>query len=189
MDDVTARRLGNALLYWMEHSPRHDLTNLYKFIYFVDFAKAKLTGRPVFSFTYVADQFGPVPQEVRKELEERYAASPLSEFVLFRRYQDEGSRTRYQIDPKGSSDIAAVFSRKEQDILGKVAFIMKELTATQATAATHVAGDPWARVYNSKGRFAPIDMMLAFEMDGFGEPDDPEEAKEKLSFLLHQKAA
>jgi uncharacterized phage-associated protein len=185
IDEITLARLGNALLYWLRCCEHHDRTNLYKFVYYFDFAKAKLTGKPVFNFTYRAMKWGPVPREVEDELN-NIESSRLRNYISFEPYKDEQQKQRYSIQAKVEPDLT-VFSRKEQEVLEKVCYVFKEAPAKLMSDATHAPGEPWARAYNEKGNLAPVDISLALVMDGFGEPDDPDSVREKLDVFRQYK--
>jgi len=187
LNEVTLSRLGNALLYWLKCCERRDLTNLYKFVYYFDFAKAKLTGKPVFGFTYLAQLHVPVPQEVANELN-AYATSGLREYISYEPFKDEKQNQRYSIKPKREPDLS-VFSRKEQAVLEQVCLVFKEASATLMSDATHLPGEPWARIFNEKGAYAPIDISLALTMDGFGDPEDPDTVRDKLDIFRQFKLA
>ena len=56
-----------------------------------------------------------------------------------------------------------LFSKRELEILEKVAEIFKEATGDQMTDSTHLHNSPWRKTLAEKGRSALIDYTLAFD--------------------------
>jgi len=178
---IRLRKAGLAGLCWLEHCRNHELTNLFKFVYYLDFSKTKQTGKPFFNFHYTAEKFGPVPVEIDEAVKTQ--TGPLFEYLVIAPYTEQGSQ-RYLIGAQPSAPRSQdLLSNLEKSHLEQICFLIDEYRATDLSRFTHVAGDPWDRIVKSHGLHAPIDIREALTMSGFDGDISAEEAEEKISMV------
>ena len=182
-------KAANAIAYWLKHPNTKyvNLTNAFKLIHYLDFIHTKRTGRPFFSFTHLAQDYGPVPEEISREVYEKGKESVMWPIVSWSRAGTDSGRWNIVANKEPDMD---VFTKAEIRTLEDVAFLMAELTAKQASESTHGVNGPWHHVYHGVGKGAQIDISAAFDIEGFdGTERELDEAKESFSLFRGFDAA
>jgi uncharacterized phage-associated protein len=142
-------KLLNAIVYFSKHTSLCGITKLFKLLYFLDFEHYKQTGRSVTGLDYFAWKMGPVPVDLYEEI-------PIPEPDLAEKVKITPVKTKYNnpmflIEAKGEFD-PSNFTRRELEILQRLAERYDLSNADEMIEATHVETLPWHQVYNVEQR-------------------------------------
>jgi Protein of unknown function (DUF4065) len=166
-------KLLNAIIFFCRHTAGCYATKLYKLLYFLDFEHYKETGRSVTGLDYFALPMGPVPQELRDEINE----SPQPDFVEKIDVEIiplKSGKRMFNITPKAEFD-QSYFTKRELRIMESLALEYDLATADEMVEATHLPTLPWHRRYKVEGRKWEI---IPYE---YGVPDDRRELVNMLA--------
>lgn len=150
-------KLINAFIYFLKNTKYCGKTKLFKLLYFLDFMHFRETGKSVTGLDYCAWNFGPVPAELFKEINNPPA--DLQKNIFIPPTNDEQF---VEMKPKSKFD-DKYFSKRELRILEQVAFIFKEAKAEDIVEASHLPNHPWDKTIRTKGEKAKIDYMFALD--------------------------
>ena len=156
------------------------MTKLMKLLNFFDFEHFKKTGYPSIALEYYAFRNGPVPKKFWLEVKDGIPPDDLSGKVMLRSGERNRKETEFIARPGAQVDFT-IFTRREQEILQKLAYIYQDVTAETMSDISHEAEKPWAITITEKGLNAPIDYLLALDEKS---EVDREEAEENLRDLF-----
>lgn len=166
-------KLLNAIIFFCKNTNLCYATKLYKLLYFLDFEHFKETGRSVTDLEYYALPMGPVPEELRGEINE----SPQPDFVEKIDVEiiplKAGGRM-FSITPKAEFD-PSYFTKRELRIMESLALEYDMANAEEMVEATHLPTLPWYRRYHVEGRKREV---IPYE---YGVPDDRQELVQMLA--------
>lgn len=158
-------KLLNAIVYFAKNTKYCYHLKLMKLLYFLDFWHFRETGRSVTGLSYQAWERGPVSPVVYHELKPENNPKDLKEhvFVQYRQFdKKEGEclfiQSKKTFNPK-------IFTKRELEILERVAYIFKESKAQEMTDASHLPNSPWSTTVKQKGESGLIDYELALDGD------------------------
>ncbi len=157
MIEHNREKLINVIIYFLSNTKFCGKTKLFKLLYYLDFMHFRETGRSVTGLEYFAWNFGPVPTELFKEIND--PSPDLKENIFIPAKNDKSfveMKPRKKFDDK-------FFSKRELKILENVAYIFKEAKAEDMIEASHLPNHPWDKTINSKGEYAKIDYILAID--------------------------
>jgi uncharacterized phage-associated protein len=176
--NVYRQKLINAVLFFSKETRHLNMTKLMKLLNFFDFEHFKQTGYPSIGLEYYAFEKGPVPKKFWLEVKDGVAPDDLKEKIVIsvklgeygRKETEFISRTGVQVD-------FTIFTRREKEILERLAFIYKDANATTMSNISHEAERPWEITKREKGLNAEIDYLLVIDENS---PITREEAEENL---------
>jgi uncharacterized phage-associated protein len=156
-------KLLNAIVYFVRNTKYCNTLKLFKLLNFLDFEHYRQTGKSVTGLRYKAWRKGPVPDQLWVEI--KTAAPELTGVVEIVEHKGENKDdlTRRDFKPKARFD-DKYFSKREMQIMERLAFFFKELRAEDMSKFSHGKKMPWEKVYRGEG--APpetIPYELAFE--------------------------
>ena len=166
-----------AIIYFCKNTNKLSETKLYKLLYFLDFLHFKEFGKPVTDLEYYAWEYGPVPTKLFYEIKDKKAPAEIQRCLIPEINGMTGQKKATYFKSIKSPDLS-IFTRRENDILEKVAYIFKDATAKQMTEITHLKNKPWDKTIKEKGENAEIDFLLAIDGDA---KVDKEMAAERYS--------
>ena len=145
-------KLLNAIAYFAENTQDCRKTKLLKLLYYLDFEHYKAVGRNVTGLQYQAWDLGPVAKSLWQEL--KSPAPDMLEQLSFEyesvSFPDNPDAEMMTIRPLRPFD-ASHFSRRELEILERLAKRYRYHTAKQMKDETHREGGPWHQVYEIEG--------------------------------------
>lgn len=174
-------KLLNAILYFVKKTKYCNTLKLFKLLNFLDFEHYRQTGRSVTGLSYEAWKQGPVPRELWKEIHE--PPKDMQALITISIAKDELTDIPMRRDfaPKKQFD-SKYFTKRELEIMERLAFYFKELTATDMSKYSHSPKMPWKKVYKGEGhKFVKIPYELTFESDKIIE-DMPTIEKRELEY-------
>ena len=183
--NLTEEKILNGIKYFVTHTQNVGRTKLFKLLYNWDFEHFRLYGMSVTGYEYYTYPFGPVPQELYKEIAENKLPDFLKgKLIIIEEAEDEEDDDfkKFKVVLENKKIDFDCFSPNEKKLLELVAFENKYLTAKQMTDISHLPNSPWD-VTRKKGMFIPIDYFLA--IDDKSELDR-EEIEER--FLLQKES-
>jgi uncharacterized phage-associated protein len=153
-------KLIEAIVYFAKNTKLCGKTKLMKLLYFLDFFHFRQTGRSVTGLDYYAWDYGAVPRDVWRELEDPESVpNDLSQAIAILPVETIGGKalqrivTRRKFDPEH-------FSPRELLIMKNLAEIFEEADADQMIESAHLPGEPWDSTCREKGMHQRIDYML-----------------------------
>lgn len=179
-------KLINAIIYFINNTKYCHKLKLMKLLYYLDFWHFKETGRPVTDQIYKAWKMGPVPQKVYNELSSDKIPDDLNEFIFVEEEILDEVADKKRLNIKAKKDFnEKVFSKREMEILKKVAEVFDDARGDLIKDATHLKNSPWDKTVKEKGENAIIDFMLA--IDGEDDSLTEEVVKDIQSFDKENK--
>jgi len=159
-------KLLNAIIFFVDNTERCHKLKLMKLLYFLDFWHFKETGRSVTGLIYKAWDMGPVPQDLYNELAPENNPRDIQEhlFIEEEEYDQVTGKKRLVIKAKKSFN-EKIFTKREIELLKKVAEIFQTATANMMKDSTHLKNSPWEKTYYSIGKYQTIDYLLALDDD------------------------
>lgn len=157
--DRSREKLLNAIIFFSGKS-YYSKTKLLKLLFLLDFEHFAQTGRSVTGVEYFAWHLGPVAVAVLDEFEE--PSQDFSDSIEVRSEQIGHFSSQLALPKKPFN--AAIFSKRELDLLDEIRRKYGSKTATELVEITHSKNGPWDRVYdNKRGQYKPIPYELAVD--------------------------
>lgn len=175
----------NAILYFCLTVKYPFKTKIYKLLYFLDFLHFKQTARAVTDLEYYTYEFGPLPMKLHKEISEDKIPKELKDCLEISKGKDEttGEEKYFKFIPKRKPNLN-VFTKREREILEKVATMFKDAQAKDMTEVSHLKNEPWDKTKKEKGMYKKIDFLLALDKDALVTIDM---AKERIRLSKEMK--
>ena len=178
--DRQREKLINAVIYFTKNTEHCHKLKLMKLFYYLDFWHFKETGRSVTGLDYKAWRDGPVPPSLFYEIEPENNPADIKEyfFIEYEKFQNSSGQC-LRIKTKNKKKFnSEVFTKRELEILERVAYTFRNAKAQDMTDSTHLSNSPWSKTKNEKGDSATIDYMLALD----NEPNSllPEDVEERI---------
>ena len=158
-------KLLNAIVYFVRNTKYCNTIKLFKLLNFLDFEHYRQTGKSVTGLSYEAWPEGPVPKELWNEIHK-----PSDDFkktvtvsVVKDELTDQPTRRDFLINKKFNPKY---FTKREIEIMVRLALYFNELTATDMSRYSHSKGMPWSKVFRGKGKppaQIPYDLTLESE--------------------------
>lgn len=140
-------KLIQTIIYFAKNTQYCGKIKLFKLLYFLDFEHYKITGRSVTGLTYSAWKMGPVPTALYEEID-----SPEPDFAIAISLSEKPTHGRPMLSFKPNSEFLDVlFSKRELNLLKKLAHEYHETKSDDMIEATHLENMPWDKVYNKQG--------------------------------------
>lgn len=172
----TKNKIANVIIYFAKNAtPKNKplgITKLMKLLFYFDFGFYAQTGLSSTGLKYFAWPQGPVPKDVWVNLKEKDTNLDLKNKVRLLPNREDDLSTAVTTTKKFTSD---EFTDLELDLLEKIAFMYKELTAKEISKLSHEKDKPWTITRETKGDKKEIDYSLAFP------PTMTEEDREELN--------
>ncbi len=151
--DNDRNKLIAAVVYFAKNTNFCGKTKLFKLLYFLDFEHFKQTGRSVTGLEYYAWNLGPVPTSLYDEFD-----SPEPDFLdnIKLEQSNFGGYPTLNVKPLKEPDLSH-FSKREINLIQKIAEQYKNITATDMVEKTHLESLPWYRVYKEENK--PRDLI------------------------------
>lgn len=147
------QKLIEAVCFFAAHVEKLGKIKLFKLLYFLDFEHYRDTGRSVTGLDYSAWKMGPVPTDLFHELDN--PQSDWAEKIRFGQRTVRGGKPMLSVTPVGEFD-ASHFSRRELQLLERLAAEFKTADAEEMIEATHLENLPWHQVYNVQKRNSAV---------------------------------
>jgi uncharacterized phage-associated protein len=157
-------KLINAMIYFVQHTKHCHTLKLFKLLNFLDFEHFRQTGRPVTGQTYFAWEKGPVPKELWKEIC-KGGGDDLEKSLSIVQHKDDltGKDLYRELKPKTPFN-KALFSKREMEILERLAFYFADSKAEDMSEFSHLKGLPWKKVFGKgEGSGKQIPYELSFD--------------------------
>ena len=155
------QKLLNALIYFAENVNLGGRTKYYKLLNYLDFLHYQRIGRSVTGLDYYAFERGPVPLELKEELENK----PQSDFIdhLIKSDKKYGNGwVAHQLIPRKQFD-KSLFSTFELELMEMLAKKHFKDTAEQMSEDSHFETGPWHEVWEvrkQKNAIIPYNLVL-----------------------------
>ncbi len=151
----------NAILYFAKNTKYCGKTKLCKLLFFADMDHFQQTGRTITGLDYFAWDFGPVPADLYRELDNPPA--DLSKKIVAVPTQE---KTFVKISPKPNAEVdTQYFSKRELSIIEKISEIYSDVRAQDIIEISHIKNAPWDKTRKEKGKNAKINPLLALNGD------------------------
>lgn len=173
-------KLINAIVYFLNETKHCHTLKLFKLLNFADFEHFRQAGRTITGLAYRALPKGPVPTALFEEIK-RGGGKDLKTAVGLYEVKDDltDELLRRDLKPRVAFD-KKWFSKRELEILERVAFFFKEMKAEDMSEFSHGTKKPWSSVYKEgKGTGHLISPELAFDGDPLMK-DTPAISREEL---------
>ena len=148
-----------------------------KLLNFFDFEHFNQTGYPSIGLEYYAFPKGPVPKKFWLEVKDGVVPDDLKDKIAINVKEEYGRKEIEFVAKNGKQVDFTIFTRREKEILEKLAFFYKEANAKTMSDISHEAEKPWEITKREKGTNAEIDYLLAIDEKS---PISREEAEENL---------
>jgi uncharacterized phage-associated protein len=176
--NIYRQKLINAVLFFAKETRHTNMTKLMKLLNFFDFEHFNQTGYPAIGLQYSAFEKGPVPKKFWLEVKDGIAPDDLKDKIIINVKHGDYDRKEVEFIAKAGAQVDfTIFTRREKEILERLAFIYKDATAKIMSEISHEDDMPWEITKREKGLYAQIDYLLALDADS---PIDREEAEENL---------
>jgi uncharacterized phage-associated protein len=165
-DSDQREKLLNAIIYFVSNTKRCHTLKLFKLLNFLDFEHFRQTGFGVTGLDYKAWAKGPVPSALWHEIN-RGGDEDLRKAVTVFPIKDELSDALVKrvITARAPFD-ASYFSRRELDIMQKLAEIFSEVDGNDMSSISHLRNLPWRKVFKrGEGNRKTIPYELARTSD------------------------
>jgi uncharacterized phage-associated protein len=182
--NIYRQKLINAVLFFAKETRHLNETKLMKLLNFFDFEHFNQTGYPSIGLKYYTFENGPVPRKFWLEVKDGIAPDDLKDKVALNLKVGEYDRNRKEIEFVARNEAQVdftIFTRREKEILEKLAYIYKEVSAKTMSQISHEAERPWEITKREKGLNAEIDYLLAIDEKS---SVNREEAEENLHDLF-----
>jgi uncharacterized phage-associated protein len=184
LNNTYRKKLLHAVLYFATKVKNPSRVKIFKLLYFLDFEHFRQTGQSVTNLDYFAYDFGPVPKDFYQEVGENEVPKDFQKFMTILPFTSEESGKKGGIfRPKAKPNLE-VFSPREQEILEKLAFVFKDLDATEISEVSHFKNQPWDKTIKQKGKLAKIDYTLSLDSDAKVSLDEALEATRERREML-----
>lgn len=176
----------NAFLYFCKHTNARKLTQtkMYKLLYFLDFMNFKEVGKPITDLEYYAWPMGPVPKKLYEEINDRTAPKEILLSTIPIEDDETGEKKGIKCITKLAPN-TRIFSKRELQLLEKIAFIFKDAKSNEMIEITHLENEPWDKTIKTIGMKGRIEYILAIDDSA---SIDKETALEKYGRLLESEA-
>lgn len=164
----TREKLLHAIIFFTENTKKCQKLKLFKLLFFLDFGIYRETGKSVTGLRYFAWPQGPVPNELFEEL--KSPKHDLAAAVVLKQADlsdPDELGLGLRIIPRKAFD-PSLFSRRELNLMEKLAEIYRDATARQMTEVTHLAGQPWHQVFEVENR---PQTLIPYELALDSKPD------------------
>lgn len=136
-------KLINSIIFFAKTTKFLGKIKLCKLLYFLDFEHFKDTGRSVTGLDYFAWPMGPVPVQFYEEISQ--PRHDLSEKIIF---SETNTKHKPMLSIKPLSEFDQThFTKRELNILEKLAKEFKDTKAEDMIEATHLENQPWHKIY------------------------------------------
>ena len=156
---------------------------MYKLLAELDFRHFGETGLPVTNLRYVAEKWGPLPDQLHAEITQGEDIvlpddfSPALFVETIEILSESGMpRKMFKYTAKRKPNLK-VFSPRQQRILEEVRDIYRDANPTEASEASHEQGKPWTITVARHGQGAIIDLLETIQLT---KPLTREIAEERL---------
>lgn len=166
------------MIYFVRNTKNCFKTKLFKLLFFADFLHFKETGKSITGLSYDAWKHGPVPCDLYYEL--KAPKQDLKEAIQITGVPDKDF---LKLIPKKKFD-DRYFTKREMQIIERVAFIFKESNADLTVEASHLKNEPWHQTIASKGQGSRVEYILALDgSKGAISTEDYQELQQELEAL------
>lgn len=157
-------KLLNAIIFFCNNTKHCYKLKLMKLLYYLDFWHFKETGKAVTGQIYKAWKMGPVPQKIYSELSPDKNPADLKEFLFIEEevFDEINNKRKLVIKPRKPFN-EKIFTKREIEVLKRVAEIFYEATGEQMKDSTHMKNAPWDKTVKEKGEFSEIDFFFALD--------------------------
>ncbi len=188
--DILRRRLQELMVFFARELRHPVKTTMWKVLGELDFRHFKETGAPVTFARYRAYPKGPVPHAFHVEITRKEDV----EIPEDMRDSLWATKEKYEVDndPKPRFTITfharrgpdlSIFTPRQQRIMKEVAEIYKNVSARDASRASHEPGMPWTITVERKGEGEFIDYLdLIDKKSKVTRGEAAEKMKEMLAF-------
>jgi uncharacterized phage-associated protein len=175
-------KLINAIIYFLGATKHVHTLKLFKLLNFADFEHFRQTGRTITGLDYRALPQGPVPTKLYEEIK-RGGDSDLRSAIIIHAIKDDINDKNLRRDLKSKIAFDSKwFSKRELQIMGRVAEFFLELKAEDMSEFSHSKNMPWERVYQKgKGTSHLIPPEMALDSDPLIH-DAPSISREELEY-------
>lgn len=159
-------KLINGIKYFLKNAQNVGLTKLFKLLYFWDFIHFKKYGTSVTGFTYYTYPFGPVPEELYKQIVSDNVVKIISEnFNIVKEIDEEDIENypQYKFYVKNKRIEFEWLTPNEKQIMEDVAYTFKYSSAKEMSDITHLKNTPYNITKKEKGMNAEIDYFLSID--------------------------
>lgn len=175
----------HAIIYFSQNVKYPFKLKIFKLLYFLDFIHFKQAGRPVTDLEYYTYEKGPVPMAFQNEIKNDRLPEEITNCLDIVIEKDDltGEDKFTKFIPKIKLNLK-VFTKREQKILEKLAFIFKEVKAENMSEISHLKNQPWYKTKETSGLYKKIDFFLALDDDAI---IDKESATETYETIIELK--
>jgi len=151
MNEYREAKILGLISYFAKHTKYCGITKLFKLLFAADCELLKETGKTISGLDYFTYPAGPVPKELYEDFsdETSFFAENI-EFKIPRFGKLKQIHTKYKFDEK-------LFSKRELDIIQRIAVIFKDAYARDMTKISHQIDQPWTTTKKTKGDLQKID--------------------------------
>ena len=182
MEKFYENKILSLIAYLAKNTKHCGKTKVAKLLFYVDWQHLKHTGKTITGLNYNAYNFGPFPKSLYSSLNDKksYLGSKI-DFIDAEKI-DKPIHVKFQYDPK-------YFSKFELGIIEKAVLIFQKALGKDMVKASHWKDEPWTKVKERAGLYAPINEELAFEYKDaqitLKEYQERKKEREELSRLNH----
>ncbi len=171
--NIYRKKLLNAVLFFASYTKRVNLGKLSKLLYFLDFIHFNQTGYPSIGLKYYTFEKGPVPKDFWLEIRDADVPEDYKGKIGLIRRTDDFAPNYKEVEIRAlEKPDLSVFTQREIKILGDLAFVYKEATASDMSEVTHLPKQPWDITKREKGNNKPIDYLLSIGEESAVSMDD-----------------
>lgn len=176
MTDKQKYKISQIIKYFILNTNNMSKTKLYKLLFFMDFEHICKHGFSVTGLDYKALKYGPVPTEIMDSIN-----NPLNNNIFKKHFNyipNENDKNSFVI--KDDEVDKMVLTRNQLKIMESIAFIYKDVTASEISEISHEREKPWELTKRKKGLNTKIEFELALEKNS-------EITKEELTEIIENQ--
>lgn len=159
-------KLINAIIYFLNNTKYCHTLKIFKLLNFSDFEHFRQTGRTITGLEYNALPKGPVPLKLLEEIKRNGDPDMREAIALYEVKDDITNELLLRIIKPKAKFNEKLFSKREMQILDRVAEFFKETKAEDMSLISHGIKKPWRKIYdNGKGNGKPIPSEMALDGD------------------------
>lgn len=164
------------MLFFARNTRSLNLTKLCKLLYFLDFTHFRQTGYPSIGLQYYTFKKGPVPKDFWLEIKDGNVPEDFKGRLALTLKIDELAPSYKEMDIQAiKAPDMSIFTPREIEILGNLAFIYKDAKAWEISEVTHLLNEPWDTTIKKSGENAPINYLLGIDKESEIDLDEAEE--------------